>query len=71
MGTVQLVVEVLVEEDATFTGTATVEGTSPQSTIVTDISTDGLNPDPSNNDIPDESVYSSLSVTYSPIPEFC
>ncbi|USN55624.1 MAG: hypothetical protein H6765_03390 [Candidatus Peribacteria bacterium] len=34
-----------------------------------DISTDGTNPDPNNDDDPEEEAYSIISVSYSTIPK--
>ena len=43
---------------------ATVTGTSPKGTDVSDVSTDGLNPDPNDNDTPEEN--DPTVITFSP-----
>src|SRR5690606_8985685 len=54
-GTVNISFTVSVSNSTSVDNTATAEGTSPLSTVVTDTSTDGLDPDGmDNDDNPDE-----------------
>jgi len=46
---------------------ATTEGTSPQGTVVTDTSTDGLNPDPNDDGNPEEEVPTPVEFSEDPI----
>jgi hypothetical protein len=63
-GDVEVIVQLNTRQDDTFSGTADTAGTSPQDATVVDTSTDGINPDPDDNDTPDEDDGSIVSVTY-------